>query len=317
MLSGYRSSHRALADRRNRGRAESRAAPEKRGADAYWSVDARDVAHRLGTGLDGLTTPEAARRLAQYGPNALHETRPLSRMAVILRQMRSPLLLLLVFRGSRVGSHRGMARRGIVVTIVLATVTIGYSREYSAHAAAAALRSRLRAGTTVLRDTRLVTVLTEEIVPGDVVLLSAGSLVPADAVNLEASDFFVSEAVLTGESFPVQKRPGATSAASLAERTNCVFLGTNVRSGTARCLVVTTGATTEFGAIAHRLTLRPPETEFDRGIRHFGYLLTSAMSILVFLVFVAHTLESHQSISRPCASRLSGPRRRHRRPCPR
>jgi Mg2+-importing ATPase len=142
-----------------------------------------------------------------------------------------------------------------------------------------------------VRDTRNVTVLTEEIVPGDVVLLSAGSLVPADALVLDASDFFVSEAVLTGESYPVQKRPGVTSeTASLAERTNCVFLGTNVRSGTARCLVVTTGSTTEFGAIAHRLTLRPPETEFDRGIRHFGYLLTSAMSILVFLVFVAHTL---------------------------
>ena len=126
------------------------------------------------------------------------------------------------------------------------------------------------------------TVPLEEVVPGDVVLLSAGSLVPADGVVLEATDCFVSEAVLTGESFPVEKQPGASQpAAPLAERTNCVFLGTNVRSGTARCLVVATGPATEFGAIAHRLTLRPPETEFDRGIRRFGYLLTSAMLIMV------------------------------------
>ena len=129
----------------------------------------------------------------------------------------------------------------------------------------------------------------EEIVPGDVVLLSAGSLVPADAVVLEATDCFVSEAVLTGESFPVEKKPGAVPQdAALASERNCVFLGTNVRSGTARCLVVRTGAATEFGAIAQRLGTRPPETEFDRGIRHFGYLLTSAMLVMVLLVFAAH-----------------------------
>ena len=130
---------------------------------------------------------------------------------------------------------------------------------------------------------------------------------PADGVILEATDFFVSEAVLTGESFPVGRRPAPFDAdAALAERTNCVFLGTNVRSGTARCLVVRTGRRTEFGAIAQRLTLRPPETEFDRGIRHFGYLLTSAMLIMVLLVFVAHMLAGGRR-SRRCSSRSRWP----------
>jgi Mg2+-importing ATPase len=129
----------------------------------------------------------------------------------------------------------------------------------------------------------------EEVVSGDIVLLSAGSIVPADAVLLEAMDFHVSEAVLTGESFPVEKTPGVSPPVGpLSKRTNCVFLGTNVRSGTARCLVVATGASTEFGTIAHRLLLRPPETEFDRGIRRFGSLLSSAMFVMVLLVFVAH-----------------------------
>jgi Mg2+-importing ATPase len=136
-----------------------------------------------------------------------------------------------------------------------------------------------------------------EVVPGDVVLLSAGSLVPADGVILEAADFFVSEAVLTGESFPVEKRPGPVApTAGLRDRLNCVFLGTNARSGTARCLIVATGLRTQFGLIAHRLTLRPPETEFDRGLRRFGQLLTSAMLVMVFLVFIVHVVNGRPPI---------------------
>jgi Mg2+-importing ATPase len=126
-------------------------------------------------------------------------------------------------------------------------------------------------------------------VPGDVVLLSAGSLVPADGVVLEARDFFVNQAVLTGETFPVEKVPGTLAAqASLAERTNSVFMGTNVRSGSARVLIAQTGAATAFGQIAERLTLRPPETEFERGIRRFGYLLTEVMLLLVLIVFAVN-----------------------------
>jgi Mg2+-importing ATPase len=208
---------------------------------------------------------------------------------VLWDQGRNPLLLLLLFAAIASGVSGEWRDALIVSAIVLATVGIGYNREYSAKSAAAALRVRVKTRANVLRDGRAKQAPLEEIVPGDVVLLSAGSIVPADAVVLEATDCHVSEAVLTGESFPVEKEPGTSPpAASPSKRTNCVFLGTNVRSGTARCLVVTTGPSTEFGTIAHRLTLRPPDTEFDKGIRHFGYLLTSAMLIVVLLVFVAH-----------------------------
>ncbi len=109
--------------------------------------------------------------------------------------------------------------------------------------------------------------------------------------------------MLTGESFPVEKTQERLEPhAPLAKRLNCVFLGTNVRSGTARCLVVATGRATEFGAIADRLALRPPETEFDRGIRRFGYLLTTAMLVMVVLVFVAHMLQGRPPASRRCSS---------------
>src|SRR4029078_5911024 len=115
----------------------------------------------------------------------------------------------------------------------------------------------------------------EEVVPGDLVLLSAGSLIPADGLVLEADGFFVNPAVLTGETFPVEKRPGVAPAqAGLPERTNCVFMGTSVRSGSARALMVETGTRSAFGQVAERLTLPPPETEFERGIRHFGNMLT-------------------------------------------
>jgi Mg2+-importing ATPase len=185
----------------------------------------------------------------------------------------------------------------IVLLIVLATVGIGYYREYSAQSAAEALQARVKSTTKVLRDRQAVTIPVDEVAPGDIVLLAAGSLVPADAVILESTDCFISEAALTGESFPVEKRPGTVRAdAPLVQRTNCVFLGTNVRSGTALCVVVNTGRATQFGTIAHRLTLRPPETEFDRGIRRFGYLVTTAMLIMVLVVFVAHMLRGRPPV---------------------
>jgi Mg2+-importing ATPase len=289
MLPGYWFSRRAMAPLGGRPTAsQTQDAPTPVPA-AYWAVDAVQVAEQLGSGPDGLSPAEAATRLATYGPNALREQRLLSRLEVLVRQVRSPLLLLLVFAAGASAITGQWFDAGIVLTIVVATVGVGYSREYSAHVAATALRARLRVRTRVLRGGQPASVSTDETVPGDVVLLSAGSLIPADGVILEATDFFVSEAVLTGESFPVQKKPGVVErSAALVERTNCVFLGTNVRSGTARCLVVATGPATEFGAIAHRLTLRPPETEFDRGIRQFGHLLTTAMLIIVLLVFVIH-----------------------------
>lgn len=281
--------------RRERGPRQSRL--RKPALAAYWALDLTELLARLNSGSEGLSAAEASLRLREYGPNQLRERRPLSRLDVLVRQLRSPLLLLLVFAAGASAVTGEWLDAAIVLTIVVATVGIGYSREYSAQAAAGALRARLRARASVLRDGRAEPVPTEEIVPGDVIILSAGSLVPADAVILEATDFFLSEAVLTGESFPIQKKPGAVDpSAELVERTNCVFLGTNVRSGTARCLVVNTGPATEFGAIAHRLTLRPPETEFDRGIRRFGYLLTSAMLIMVLLVFVAHVFRGRPPV---------------------
>jgi Mg2+-importing ATPase len=256
---------------------------------AYWAQDLARLAKELESGPDGLSQSDAARRLQQYGPNGLRQRHRLSRLRVISRQLRSPLMLLLVFASAASALTGQWLDAGIVVTIVVATVGVGYSREYSAEAAAASLAAGLQTRSLVLRDGHPAQIITEEIVPGDVVVLSAGSLVPADGALIEATDFFVSQAALTGESFPVQKQPGRLEAtAGLTERTNCVFLGTNVRSGSAKYLVVATGTATEYGKVARMLATAPPEAEFDRGIRRFGYLLTSAMLVLVVVVFFAH-----------------------------
>ena len=263
----------------------------------YWSIDANLLVRRLDSAAGGLSAAEARRRLRDFGPNQVRAQRRLTRLGVLLNQVRNPLLLVLVFAAIASALTGEWTDAVIVVVIVAATVRIGYAREYRAETAAAALQARVRSQARVIRDEQAIAVPTEEVVPGDVVLLSAGSLVPADGVVLESADFYVSEAVLTGETFPVEKRPGVVPAiAGVRDRLNCVFLGTNVRSGTARCLIVATGARTQFGAIAHQLTLRPPETEFDRGLRQFGRLLTSAMLVMVFVVFILHVVNGRPAI---------------------
>ncbi|MCE8040417.1 magnesium-translocating P-type ATPase [Halomonas sp. MCCC 1A11062] len=181
----------------------------------------------------------------------------------------------------------------IILAILLGSALLGFSQEYRASAALAALQRRLALTVPVLRDGQLVTLPADGVVPGDVIHLSAGNLIPADGVILEARDFLVTEASLTGESFPVEKRPGiASPQAPLGQRTNCAYLGSSVRSGTARMLVVRTGRDTAFGAIAERLAARAPETEFARGVRHFGYLLVRVMLVMVvFVLVVNHLLE--------------------------
>jgi Mg2+-importing ATPase len=258
---------------------------------AWWAAPIADLTRHLGSGPQGLGAAEASQRVERFGPNVVGEHVTLSRIEVVWSQLRSPLLLLLLFAATVSVVTGEWVDAAIVLAIVLASATIGYTREYRAQSAAAQLRARVQIHAAVLRDGAQQSVPVHDIVPGDVVLLSAGSIIPADCRLLEATDFFVNEAVLTGESYPVRKTPDAVAAgAPLARRSNCVFLGTNVRSGSARALVVDTGKATEFGAIAHRLELRPPETEFDRGVRQFGYLLLTAMSVMTIAVLAVNLL---------------------------
>jgi Mg2+-importing ATPase len=255
----------------------------------WWSRTAADLAAALGTGLDGLPGAEAERRRRQ-GPGGLARRRHRSRTALLLGQLRNPLLLLLAAAAAVSAASGEWPDALIVAAIVAVSSGVGYLRE-SQSAAAEALEARLQTRARVERDGTVREVPREAVVPGDVIRLAAGSLVPADAVVLEATDCWVSEAPLTGEAFPVAKQPGVVPEATpLAERSNALFMGTSVRSGTARALVVAAGQGTAYAAIAGRLDAPAPEAEFDRGLRRFSWLLTAAMLLLTALVFVAHVL---------------------------
>jgi Mg2+-importing ATPase len=255
----------------------------------YWSQPVPSVLAALGTSPEGLSSAEASGRLRQYGPNVLETRERASAFRLFLNQFRSPIVLILLFATGVSAVVRDWVDAVIILTIVLGSAGLSFFQEYRASSATEKLRARVTIRSTVLRDGHPQSIPSAEVVPGDVVLLSAGNLVPADGVLLEARDFYVNEAVLTGETFPVQKEPGmAPRDASLAGRANCAFMGTNVRTGTAKVLVVRTGTATAFGEIAERLSLRPPETEFERGIRRFGYLLGQVMLVLVLAVFAVN-----------------------------
>ena len=184
---------------------------------------------------------------------------------------------------------RDWVEAAIILAIVAGSALLGFAQEFRASRAVAELQKRIALTVRVRRGGKVATVPARDIVPGDLVLLAAGNRVPADGRVLEARDFLVSEAMLTGESFPVEKQPGTVAAdAPLAARTNSVFLGTSVRSGTATMLVVRTGRATVFGGIAARLGMQAPETEFARGVRHFGYLLVRVMVVMVVFVMAVN-----------------------------
>ncbi len=257
--------------------------------DQYWNRPVQELLAALGSTSDGLGSAQANLRLAQVDPNLLQAKQKATALRLFLNQFKSPIVLILIFATGVSAVTQDWVDALIILAIVVGSALLSFFQEYGANNAAEKLRAQVTIKASVLRDGQAQQLPAEEVVPGDVVQLSAGSLVPADGVLLEARDFFVNQAVLTGETFPVEKQPGeVASGASLTERTNCVFMGTNVRSGSARVLIVQTGAATTFGQIAKKLTLRPPETDFERGIRRFGYLLTEVMMVLVLVVFAVN-----------------------------
>ena len=259
----------------------------------YWSRPIKELMSELGTSVAGLSETTARAHLAQYGPNRVNEHRNKQAWRLMLDQFASPLVLILVFAVAVSMAAGEWIDALIIMAIVAGSGVLGFVQEYSAGAAIERLRARVTLKAAVVRDGRTIEISTADIVPGDLLALSAGSLVPADAVLVHARDFFVNQAVLTGEPFPVEKMPGPVdSAAEIAGRLNCVFMGSNVRSGTGTAVVVETGSRTGFGQIAARLERRPPKTEFENGLAAFGYMLTQAMVGLVLVVFAASLIDA-------------------------
>ena len=250
----------------------------------YWSLTTDELRRQLDSSVEGLTGDEAAIRLQRFGANTIDTRRRDTPLALFLNQFRSPIVLILIFATLMSAFLGDWVDAAIISSIVIGSALLSFFQEYSAGNAAASLLRQVQITVAALRDGQPLEVAAKDIVPGDVLVLSAGTLIPADALVLEAKDLHVNQAVLTGETFPVEKMPELVQSDGLPERTNSVFMGTSVTSGTAKALVVQTGKSTAFGQIAARLELRPPETEFERGIRRLGYLLTQVMFVLVLSI---------------------------------
>ncbi len=262
----------------------------------YWNQPPAELLAKLESSAEGLNSSKAEETLARTGRNVLQTKKQATAFGLFLNQFKSPIILILIFAALVSLALKDWVDAAIVLIIVLGSAVLSFVQEYNASNATNKLQAQVSLKATVLRDGQAQSILAEDIVPGDIVLLSAGTLIPADGIVLESQDCFVNQAVLTGETFPVEKSAGVVPVqASLVERTNCVFMGTNVRSGSARLLVVQTGKATAFGLIAEKLALRPPETDFERGIRRLGYLLTEVMLLLVLSIFLFNVL-THKPI---------------------
>jgi Mg2+-importing ATPase len=244
----------------------------------------------LGVGEEGLTTTEARARLDAIGANVLrsHGTRPL---AILVRQLRSYLLLLLV-AAALVSAFLGERTDALIIIGILGlSVGLGFFNEYRSERAIEELHESIRRHALALRDGRLTRVDVVELVPGDIVALRVGDVVPADLRLLEAVDLECDESVLTGESAPVRKQVAAVRESdSPLDLPSCAFMGTVVRSGSGRGVVVATGSHTVFGRIALRLGERHEETSFQRGLRDYSRLLVVVTGLLAGSIVFLNSL---------------------------
>ncbi len=253
---------------------------------------------QLGSSAQGLAAEEARRRLAQHGPNETASVKRTGVVKQILASLVSPLVLVLL-AASVVSAVLGDPTDAFIISaIVLFSTGLDFYQTRRSQQAADKLQSQVALTATVLRDGNWIEVVRREVVPGDVIRLSAGDLVPADARLIEERDLHANQAALTGESLPAEKEAVESDAApeNPADARNMVFLGSNIESGTATALVVATGKDTSFGDIAARLAARPPETDFDRGTRQFGLFIMRIVLLMVLFVFLVSAGLRHQPV---------------------
>jgi P-type Mg2+ transporter len=258
----------------------------------FWQIPLAELERQLGTDSSGLSSAEAAARLLRYGANTLDARRRYSLLLKILSRFRNPLVLILLGAATISALTGDVPSLVIISAIVLLSVLLDSVQEYRAEQAAEQLRVSVALKEEVLRDGREITIHADNLVPGDVVLLAAGDLVPADGRVLEARDFFVNEGLLTGESYPTEKRAAAEGIANVdvAQATNAAFMGTSVISGSAKLLLCATGNATQLGEISRTLRHTPPPAALERGVYEFGTLIVRLTILLVLFVLLVNTL---------------------------
>ena len=252
----------------------------------FWSIAATEMLQQLQTTAQGLTTDEARARLTRYGANLLKPKKKSDAFTLLVCSIQESDYPHTFIATGLSFFLRDPVDAFIILTIVLVSGLLGFWQEHSATNAVEKLLAIVQIKASVLRDGGPKEIPVEEIVPGDIVILNAGDVVPGDCLVDESKDLFVDEATLTGETYPVEKSVGVLAAETpLGQRTNALWMGTHVVSGSAKALVISTGKETEFGKVSERLKLRPQETDFEHGIRRFGYFLMEVTLVLVIAIF--------------------------------
>lgn len=256
---------------------------------SFWQEDVASVLKSLNTSSSGLTSLQVSRRLKRYGHNVLHTQHRTALALQFLAKFRNPLVIILLI-ASAISAFTGDITNFIIISIiVLMSVTLDFIQEYRAGQAAEKLRQSVAVHVLALRNGSELEVPVATIVPGDIVILGAGDMVPGDGCLLEAKDFFVNQALLTGEPYPVEKKPGQLPLETdLLSANNSVLMGTSVVSGTAKLVICRTGSHTILGNIADSLALRAPKTSFENGIRSFGLLIMRFTIFLVLFVLLVN-----------------------------
>lgn len=253
---------------------------------SFWQTPLNELFHILETSAEGLTNDEANLRLQRYGPNLPSPQKTSEGIVLFFAQFKSPIILILLFAVGLSLFLQNVTDSLIILIIILVSCLLGFWQEHRASNAVKKLLTMVQITTTTIRDGIQKEIPSECIVQGDVVILSAGSRIPADCIVLESKDLFVNEAVLTGETYPVEKFVTTLSADTiLSKRVNTLFMGTNVVSGNGKAIIVKTGSETEFGKVSTRLRLRTPQTEFEHGVKGFGYFLMQVTLVLVIAIF--------------------------------
>src|SRR5512136_788448 len=252
----------------------------------FWSVPSSELLQQLQTTPQGLMSDEVQQRLLRYGSNLLKAKKKSDALTLLFAQFKSPIILILIFAAGLSLFLHNPIDATIILVIVLVSGFLGFWQERGAVNAVEKLYAIVQIKTTVVRNGDPKEVPIEDVVPGDVVFIKASDVVPGDCLLLESKDLFVDEATLTGETYPVEKSIGMLPPETpLSQRTNSLFMGTHVVSGSATAVVIRTGTETEFGKVSERLKLRTPETEFEHGVRRFGYLLMEVTLVLVVATF--------------------------------
>ena len=257
---------------------------------AFWQTPLDELERQLGASSNGLSSTEADARLLRCGANTLDSRQKYSFLLKVLSRFRNPLVLILLVAAVISGLTGDVASLGIISTMVLLSVLLDSVQEYRAEQAAEQLKVSVALKEQVLRDGREITIRADQLVPGDVVLLAAGDLVPADGRLLEARDFFVNEGLLTGESYPTEKRVAAEGTANVdvAQAEDAAFMGTSVVSGSAKLLLCATGNATQLGEISATLRHTPPPAALERGVYEFGLLIVRLTILLVLFVLLVN-----------------------------